>query len=391
MKKVFKLNFKYLTTLFFIFLSSFLIYYVSHRQHPDWYKHFAYQAEAFLHGRTDLRNLPGYYLDLIHYRGKIYIPNPPLPAIILIPFVSIRGVQTDEVRVSQFLGAITVALVFILLTRMDLGKKEKFFLTALFGFGTVFFSTTILGTTWFFAHLVATLFLVLALIEFFGQKRAFLMGFFIGLAALSRQATVLGSVFFLIMFWGEKNFRKQVLFFALGLALPFSFQAFFNFARFGNFFESGYLLQNWYSSYQAADIAKYGFFNHAYLPRHLSLIFLKMPIFLKQFPFFKPDPEGMAVWLTTPAFFLLVLAPWKEKIVKASLLTSLMIALPALFYTAAGWVQFGYRYALDFLPFLFLPLALAYSKRPTVFKTFLIFLSIFINAAGAYWAVKLGW
>jgi hypothetical protein len=38
-------------------------------------------------------------------------------------------------------------------------------------------------------------------------------------------------------------------------------------------------------------------------------------------------------------------------------LSAFAISLPAMIYTATGWVQFGYRYALDYLPFLFLAIA----------------------------------
>lgn len=269
---------------------------------------------------------------------------------------------------------------------MKINKRISLLLTFLFGFGTVYYSAVILGTIWFFAHVVAIIFVLLSLIEFFGKKRGFLIGLCLGLAALSRQATILGILFFLLLLPKKQNF-----YLLLGLVPPLLFQAIFNYLRFGNPLESGYLLQNWYSSVQADDIAKYSFFNPAYLPKHLYIMFFKGPEFINEFPYLKPDPQGMAILLTTPAFLIAFLAPIKEKIVKFSFLATFAIIIPAVFYTATGWVQFGYRYTLDFLPFLFIPLALAYSQKPTLAKTFLIFISILINILGVYWAVKLGW
>ncbi len=60
-------------------------------------------------------------------------------------------------------------------------------------------------------------------------------------------------------------------------------------------------------------------------------------------------------------------------------------------YTATGWVQFGCRYALNYLPFLFIPIANGLLRMPRAIAWILIGTSILINTWGVYWAVKLGW
>jgi hypothetical protein len=122
--------------------------------------------------------------------------------------------------------------------------------------------------------------------------------------------------------------------------------------------ESGYMLQNYYSSVQAPAIKKYGLFNTAYIPKHLKLIFTGMPDFLPQFPFVRPNPEGMNIWLTTPAFFALITANWLDLLVILARLSAFLISLPAMIYTATGWVH---RYTLDYLPFLFVAIAITVS------------------------------
>ncbi len=375
------------------FLVPFGIYFLSHPAHPDWYKHFVYQAWGFLQGRLDLWNLPDYYVDLIFWKDKIYLPNPPLPSILLIPFVAIWGIATEQIRVCMLFGALDVFFVWILVERMKIEGALRVGVTILYGFGTVHYSASIIGTIWFYAHVVAELGMLLALVEFFGQRRFALIGFWMGLAFLSRQATILGSIFFLGWLVWERPERwiQKGLSFGAGFAPPFLCQSWFNWARFGDPMESGYMLQNYYSSAQAPAIKKYGLFNLAYIPKHLKLIFTEMPEILPQFPFIRPKPEGMNIWLTTPAFFALITSNWRDLIVVLAGLAAFLISLPALIYTATGWVQFGYRYALDYLPFLFLAIASGLQRMPKVLAWILIILSVLVNIWGVYWTVKLGW
>ena len=188
-----------------LFIITFLVYVFSNLNHPDWYKHFVYLADSFLKGKTYIEGYPRYYLDLILINGKAYLPNPPLPAIILLPFVAIWGVSTDEVRIANVVGAFNVILVWILLRKIGISKIPRIFLTILFGFGTVHYSAAIIGTIWFFAHVVTITFLLLALIEFFGKKRPFFMGLFIGLSFLARHSVILSVPFFIFPFISTIN------------------------------------------------------------------------------------------------------------------------------------------------------------------------------------------
>lgn len=372
---------------------AFCIYYFSHLSHPDRYKHFVYQAKGFLQGRLDIWGLPDYYLDLILWKDKIYLPNPPLPSILLMPFVAVWGEATEQLRVCMFVGAIDVLLAWVLAGRMAINGGLRIGLTILYGFGTVHYSATIIGTIWFYAHVVAEMGMLLALIEFFGKRRFLLIGFWMGLAFLSRQATILGSVFFVgwLVWQRPEQWVRAFINFCVGFSPLFGFNSWFNWARFGNPLESGYLLQNFYSSVQAPEIKKYGFFNFAYIPKHLKLIFTEMPQILPSFPFLQPKPEGMNIWLTTPALFGLITTKWQDRIHILAGLAAFLISLPALIYTATGWVQFGYRYALDYLPFLFIPIANGLVRMPRAIAWILIGTSILINTWGVCWAVKLGW
>jgi hypothetical protein len=84
------------------------------------YNHFVWQALAFLDGRAEITwPVPGnaIFQDVFPVRdadgnltGYGLLPFPPLPAIVLLPFVAIWGLATDERAVSVVVGAIDVGL-----------------------------------------------------------------------------------------------------------------------------------------------------------------------------------------------------------------------------------------------------------------------------------------
>src|SRR5450432_3674576 len=52
------------------------------------------QAQAWLHGHLDI----GIYIhDSIHVGGKFYIIYPPLPALLMVPFVALLGDKFSDV------------------------------------------------------------------------------------------------------------------------------------------------------------------------------------------------------------------------------------------------------------------------------------------------------
>ncbi|HEY8039819.1 MAG TPA: hypothetical protein VIF15_08510, partial [Polyangiaceae bacterium] len=68
------------------------------------YNHYALLADAWLHGRQDLAGGPPPYAlnnDFVEFGGKTYISFPPLPAILMLPFVKLSG-SPENFRDGQF-------------------------------------------------------------------------------------------------------------------------------------------------------------------------------------------------------------------------------------------------------------------------------------------------
>jgi hypothetical protein len=71
----------------------------------------------------------------------------------------------------------------------------------------------------------------------------------------------------------------------------------------------------------------------------------------------------MGIFYTSPYFLYLFFLKHKDGISRMLIITVLVIALPVFLYYGIGVFQFGYRYSLDFLPFLFLVLIKNYKEQ----------------------------
>jgi hypothetical protein len=113
-------------------------------------------------------------------------------------------------------------------------------------------------------------------------------------------------------------------------------------------------------------------------------------------PFVVPRDDAMGLLWTSPAWLLAVptIRGWgKGRLVSGALTAVGLIALANLMHFSQGWVQFGYRFANDFAPFLLLLLALGIERLGGLrwFVVGLVAVSIAVNWWGVVWGVTLGW
>jgi hypothetical protein len=73
-----------------------------------------YQAESLLHGHWDVALPPQMTADVIMLHGKRYIYYPPMPAILLLPFVAIWGRATSDIFFTTVISAINLPLIYLL-------------------------------------------------------------------------------------------------------------------------------------------------------------------------------------------------------------------------------------------------------------------------------------
>jgi hypothetical protein len=261
-------------------------------------------------------------------------------------------------------------------------EDDDLWLTAMFGFGTVFFYSSVIGSVWYTAHVVATVLTGLFVLAALDARRPILAGLCIGAILLTRPHIAAWSLFFFYEAWrahGKKIPLGKLAAFGVPLVVLGGLGFAFNWARFGAFGEFGhfYLNVRW-----TDRIQRYGLTNFAFLSRNLSCALTLTPRLLAKSPYFQIPRHGLSLLITTPAYAYLL---WPR--VKSSLHTALWcvvapIALAGLLYQNDGWVQFGYRFSNDFSFALIMLLAIGGRPLTRTWKA-LILVGVVVNLFGA--------
>jgi len=332
-----------------------------------------YLANAFLNGRFNIVELPPNPIDLSLYKGKWYSPFPPLPSIIVAPAVYLLGLSFKARFVTIFIGSLNVILARRLLVELGVQGEEQKWLLLLFSFGSIhwFYSTTL------FNHTYSVFFLMLAIYEALSRNNPLLLGLYLGCSVLCRYPILLSVPFFILMLRRD-HFRKNLSLFLLGLAVPLSFLLYYNYARFGSPWETGYQ----YEINVMKSPKPFGLFDPRYIPANLYTFFLEPMRLSGRFPYLVPRTSGLALTYTTPIVFLALKACPRKSRNLGSYLSSLLVFLVLMCYFSNGADQFGYRYGLDFFPFLFLLVSEGLQSSLNTFTKLLIIFGVIVNLWG---------
>ncbi len=371
---------------------------------------FFFLADAFLHSRTWLTFQPGPY-DVIISEGRYYVPFAPFPAVVLMPLVALIGaVQADQIEsgVNAILAAIGVGMCWMLLGRIGVRRLvDRLALTILFGFSTQILWITTRGGVWHTGQLIATILTFGCLIELWGRQRPFLIGLLAGFAFLTRAPLAFAIPFYVLMLEsglalpgvqdvggyvrsvaGSEQLRGWVW---LGLGVLPSILAFFayNQVRFGSPLESGYGLAA-LPGFLEAQRAQ-GLFSIVHIPMNLDYFLSHLPNAIPDFPFFKPDGYGLSVFITSPGLLFALRADWRRPRAWWLAGATIAVLIPTLLYYGGGWLQYGYRYFLDSVPFVIALCGLAAVYRGTVgigWRALIAFGTV-VMAFSVYWADKI--
>ncbi len=373
-----------------LFLGTLLVYALSGNGKGAYYNYYVLLSQAFLRGDLYVSQHPAWLNELVLFGGHYFVVYPPMPAILLMPFVFIFGSSFSQPLLSAILGALSVTASYFVIKKL-FKRKTAFFMTALYAFGTMEWFHASVGSAWYIGQIAGMLFIWLSLLELLTKKRLFFVGFFIGLAYTSRLPTILALVFVLLysfedfIILNKNRIRlnlKNCFLFGLGFLPALLFEAIYNFLRFGVFYDAGYFLL-----YRAAEFNepwyKFGYFSIRYIPVHLNEIFTALPKFIPTPPYVIPSIFVMALWFVTPAFLIIPFADYKKRLAVTSLVTVLIMSLPGLLHGGNDFTQFGYRNSLDYLPFMLFLVASAFEKEKLQkIGIVLILLSIIVNLWG---------
>jgi hypothetical protein len=452
----------------------------SHTQPFRFYDHFEWQAEAFLEGQTairypveatddsagnaffnDVRQVPS--SDGVP-RGDI--PFPPLPAILLLPFVAAWGHDADGQFIFAIVGAIDVGIAWWALGGLPIRRWVRLATTLFLAFGTVLWYAAQIGTTWYQAHVLAVGLTLLAVgialradpdaaadeddlpdpepeaasetdletqpepfvrrLRSMIDGRQFLVGLLFGLACTARLTILFAAPFFLLVGGGGTWLRRGFSA-GLGAAIPVAALLLYNFASTGHIFHPGYqfLYEQEAGFYTTLGYnLSWALEDPRYIPQNLGIMLFSTPaiepsiypaglgggralctdpamirgLFERDCPLALPLDTGMSVILTSPAFLFALPALrryGRSRAVTGAALAVVIIAVVNLMHFSQGWVQFGYRFSLDFVPWALVLVALGMERIRSgigvVVAVVLVGLSIAVNWWGVVWGNLLGW
>lgn len=370
---------------FFAIFSGFLNYKAANFTNDQ---HFSSLAHSFINNDLFLSpfNLPsGDYAD---YMAKQYLFYGPMPSIMLAPFVFVFGKDFPQMSLSLTAIFVTYISIFFLSTKLKFNKLDSLMLANFFVFSTVFYFLALVNISAYLVQVVGITFIILALLEYFTKKRWFLIGILIASAGLTRLTLYASVIFFLIDLIKNKGKirRREILLFFIPIVFSLLIIGLYNNRRFNSPFETGYKYNITLKNYPLNTNLEYGIFSIKHVPANLYNLIWKSPdpikaegsAFILDFPYLKADGWGLAIWFTSPLFAYLIRVK-KNMFTTPSLITILALFIPSAIYFGLGFSQFGYRYSLDFLPFLFLILISTFSKRLPAFAKFLIILGVVFN------------
>jgi hypothetical protein len=396
------------------------------------YNHYVYLAEGWLHGRLALagqppnendwakvdvftlkdgRELRGTYGSRtggptdrfyplhgpsvtvpeteIAARSSIrYVSFPPFPAVLMVPFVAIWGLQFNDVLFTALWAALNPALLFLLLRelrRRGLSRRsvsDDLWLTAMFGVGSVYYFCSVIGQVWFTALIVGVTVSIGYVWASLDAERPALAGLCMGLGFATRPSWLYAVPLFL---WeavrvsggwaalkvpaGWRTLVPRLVRFAVPVAVIGAVLAWHNWARFGSPFEFGHRFLNvqWQER-----IGRYGLFNYHFLSRNLAAALVLLPRIMTHAPFVKISQHGMSLLVTSPNLAYTVMPQERNHLTRPLWLTIAAFAIPGLLYQNSGYIQFGYRFSLDYMIYFMVLLAIGNRRFTRLFKALVV-------------------
>ena len=393
---------------------------------PSPYNHFTRLADSWLHGQLDARggrppHLEDWACFDAGHRGacppdafwrpqpghRWYVSFPPFPAVLLVPAVAMFGPHVSAWLVWALLAGLGPAFVFLFLRRLrdeNLSghtPQAEWWLTALFALGSMYFVSAVQGTVWYAAHVVAATLIAIYAWASIGARRPLIAGAALACSLATRPSTVLLGLFFFFEVlratstcvgdgveawwkgtWPQIDWRRALrrfVVFALPIAIVGTLLAWHNYERFGNIFEFGhrYLHVKW-----RPRIERWGLFHYHYLSRNLAVMWASLPWVTDAAPHIRISRHGLALWFAMPPVLYALWPRHWTPVMKHMAVAAGCVAVMDLLYQNSGWVQFSYRFALDYMVFVIALIAMSGRRFGAFFKTLCIW-SIAVHLLGA--------
>ncbi len=273
--------------------------------------------------------------------GRLPPTQVPVPPLFVVPFLVAVDAAYAQAIAAAVAGGVSAGAAYLVLRRIGAPATVALTVTTFSIAGTALWFNSVDARDASLAQCVAVLLSTLALLAAIDGRPAWLAGFLLAAAALSRPPVALAAAGLAVLstLYRQRPLAKSVVLTALGL-LPFVAIA----APFA---------PSWYEAVAGGALSL------ANLPRHLYAVAMQAPEYVGDgLLFVRPLAIGTSLLLTSPALVYAVAAlrylPGLAEVRALALAATLPLLLDVL-QQDVGSPQFGYRLALDAQPFL-LPL-----------------------------------
>ena len=348
------------------------IYFFSDPVPQNYYDYTFRIAESLLHGSLGMTETPPRHLNEFVPVGGVWYSVFPLGSVLtMIPVALLKAAGIIRDMPAALIAALlAVGITYLLLKigwRYDLSRKRSLLMVLGIMFGTWTWTNLTFAGAWQLALGFAMLGELGAIYFTVFERRPLLAGAFFALGFGNRTEVLLTApiLIYLLARKGENGkrehstvlaeklpaFRVVALFCVLPLMLGVATLA-YNCLRFGSPLDFGYsripgvLNEPWYTE---------GIFSVSYIPRQAWEMLLKPWRILPSFPYLEPDPFSTSILISSPFILFTLRRGARDKALKICA-WSAIVMMTVLLWThgnSGGW-QFGYRYWMVCLPWIFL-------------------------------------
>ncbi len=430
--------------IFILVIGTFLIYYFSNPKPQNYYDYTFRVADNIIRGDIAFKEKPPAWLnEFVPFEGNWYSVFPLGSVVTMMPFAFFKLAGFIQDMPAAFISAFSASAIclflFLLSLRYELESSKRILLTTVILFGTWMWTNVTMAGAWQLALGWAMLGELGAIYFTIYNRKPFLAGFFFALAFGNRTEILLTApIFMFLLFYSPKprvqspkseeikentekikrkkkekiseekttneslwqnlkrtisNFKFQIsnepksslVKLAQFCAVPFILGVstlIYNKIRFHSFTDFGYaripgvLDEPWYN---------HGIFSYHYIPGQAYEMLLKPWEILEKFPYLAPDPFSSSILWSSPFLFLLLRTGVRDKVLVfcAWLAIFVLTILLWMHGNSGGW-QFGYRYAMVLLPWIFVILLENSPKKITIFEAATCAFSFLINIYSVY-------
>lgn len=415
---------------------TFLVYYFSNPQPQSYYDYTFRVAENFWHGAIGFDAPPPAWLnEFVPYDGEWYSVFPFGSVLTMLPFALLKVLGIVSAMPAALIAALSAGAIclFLLLIagKYDYDLPKQILLTAAILFGTWMWANETMAGAWQLALGFALIGELGAIYFTVYRREPLIAGLFFALAFGNRTEILLTAPIFMFLLVRE-NFhcrdaetqsfevkeRKREKVKKVGgrgkQTFPVSSQRLFistvqnfllgkwktvaafcifplllgvetliyNYVRFDSPFDFGYaripgvLDEPWYN---------HGIFSIYYIQGQAWEMLIRMWETPPDFPYFVPNGFSSSILFSSPFLFLLLRRGSRDKLLKYAAWTAIVILTFLLWIhgNSGGW-QFGYRYAMVLLPWIFVVLLENSPKKITWYEWLIYGFSFVINAYAVY-------